>query len=192
MKMSHLQIALLCIGGKLVLRKWVRVQLPCEPAQRQPGCKPIWCWCSRDGVMDRNTVQLIERRATAERLTQGSDLFFCCMDGSRRKICLGKIKGEIEQNRRERDVVWIRYTWIWRIQTQPFNHTHVPKPAVTDMSQWCYFILFSFNLCESQVYSIPLRLLKPREVGVRVLLRGIMQPDFDVKCVVSEDPISLM
>lgn len=58
MKMSHPQIVLLCIGGKLVLGKWVRVQPPCEPAPCQAGCKPIWCWCSRDSVRDRNTVQL--------------------------------------------------------------------------------------------------------------------------------------
>lgn len=58
MKMSHPQIALLWVGGKLVMSKRLRVQLPRESAQCQAGCKPIWCWCSRDSVMDRNPVQL--------------------------------------------------------------------------------------------------------------------------------------
>lgn len=58
MKMSHPQIVLLWIGGKLVVSERVRAQLPRDAAQCQAGCKPIWCWCSRDSVMDRNPVQL--------------------------------------------------------------------------------------------------------------------------------------
>lgn len=41
MKMSHPQIVLLWIGGKLVVSGRVRVQLPRDPAQCQAGCKPI-------------------------------------------------------------------------------------------------------------------------------------------------------
>lgn len=41
MKMTHLQIVLLGIGGELVVSERVRVQLPRESAQRQAGCKPI-------------------------------------------------------------------------------------------------------------------------------------------------------
>lgn len=41
MKMSHPQIVLLWIGGKLVVSERVRVQLARDPAQCQAGCKPI-------------------------------------------------------------------------------------------------------------------------------------------------------
>lgn len=30
---------------------------PVEAAPCPAGCKPIWCWCSRDSVMDGNTAQ---------------------------------------------------------------------------------------------------------------------------------------
>lgn len=68
MKMTHPVIVPLCIGGKLVLGKWIRVQLPCEPAPCRAGCKPIPCWCSRDSVTDRYT----------ERLQSGWDFYICC------------------------------------------------------------------------------------------------------------------
>lgn len=41
MKMSHPQIVLLGIDGKLLMSERVRVQLPRESAQCQAGCKPI-------------------------------------------------------------------------------------------------------------------------------------------------------
>lgn len=41
MKMSHLQIVLLGIGGELVMSEDVRGRLPRESAQCQAGCKTI-------------------------------------------------------------------------------------------------------------------------------------------------------
>lgn len=69
MTMSHLQIVLNSTGGISVLSNCLWVRSPCESALCQVGCKPIWCWCSRDSVMDSTASTLPQKGGRAQRLS---------------------------------------------------------------------------------------------------------------------------
>ena len=155
MTMSHLQIVLLCIGGKLVLGKRAGVQSPCEAALCQAGCKPIWCWCSRDTVMDRRTqyhFHFHQRAEAGQRgLLQGLDLSLSVVlvqNGVRRSEGVLEQKSKRGEKEEEEEVE----RWYdsdvpgWFLSAGIFSSAHFCFVLVSDSFQHIH--LHASSLCD--------------------------------------------